>query len=301
MKTILSILSLGTLFASPALAADTSLPPAFTQESAGSVGGLFTAGNIFQISGKASAFYQARFLSHGLRLEGAAGIAGQAVDADHNPANGFETPLQNNLNQILNGRVRYDYFITENDTLYTSVFLSHDSAQNLTLRGRVDGGYKRFIFKTETQSLGAEVGAVYTLDFAPLDGDSNGDGKVNIYDHNRFEKSWGNVGGRMLLSYNLSITDVVSLIQTVEVIPNLFPEIEAPYEKSRLGPLADNKLGFLEATIVTSNTTITASVAKNLAASLVVTLIYDNGAIVRRNAYSNADMAMAASLSYKFL
>jgi hypothetical protein len=277
------------------------LDAGFAQEAQATMSGLFSSGNVSQLSGKAAGMYQLRYLRHQLRLEGGASVAGTAVDTDANPATGFETPLHKNLNQVLNARLRYDFFVTRNDTLYTALSPSHDSAQNLTARFRVEGGYKRYLFRTDTQTLGVETGLVYTLDYAPFDGDSNGDTLVKVTeDRSRFENTGGNVGGRLLLAYGLKLTDLVTVNQTVELIPNLFPEVEAPFETARVNASGDNKLGFLEATILTSNTNVTASLYKNLAVGMVLTFVYDAGAVARRNAYSNADLQVAGTLTYKF-
>jgi hypothetical protein len=143
---------------------------------------------------------------------------------------------------------------------------------------------------------------VYSLDYAPLDGDSDGDGRVTVYkDRSRFERTGGTVAGRLMMAYSVTVLDILTLNQAVEVLPNLFPDVEAPYEKTRFNANADNKLGVLEATVITSNTTVNVSLTKNLTAGMVLTFIYDNGAIARRNAYSNADMALAASLGIKLL
>jgi len=283
-----------------AAAAPEEKPSPLVQEAQVNFSGLLNYGNINLLSGKVSGFYQIKLLRHSLRVEGAAGAAGQATDTDANPANGFETSLQENLNTLGNARIRYDFYITPADTVYTSYLLAHDTATNLTMRNRVEGGYRRFLFQQPKHSLSMEMGLAYSLDYAPLDGDTNHDGKVSVFDdRSRFEVTGGTVAGRLMVAYSVTVLDILSLNQTVELFPNLFPYVEAPFESTRGNPSADNKLGLLEATVLTSNTAINVSLTKNISAGMVLTFVYDNGAIARRNAVSNADMALAGSLGLK--
>ncbi len=287
---------------SESAAAPEDKPSPFNHEAQVNFSGMLNQGNISLISGKTQGYYQLRYLRHSLRFEGALGIAGQAQDTDNNPATGFETALQDNINTLANGKLRYDFFLSSLDTVYSAYTLSHDTATNLSMRNRVEAGYRRFLFQQPKHSLSVETGLVYSLDYAPLDGDSNDDGKVNVFrDRSRFENTGGVVAGRFMLAYTVSLLEILTLNQTVELLPNIFPEVEAPFEQARFNPAADNKLGILEATVLTSNTQINVNLTKNLTAGMVITFLYDNGAIARRNAYSNADLSVAASLGLKLL
>ncbi|MBN2362476.1 MAG: DUF481 domain-containing protein [Deltaproteobacteria bacterium] len=271
-----------------------------THEAQASLGGFFAAGNTSSLAGKADGFYQLRAFRHGLRVEAGGGLAGIAVDTDGNPATGYEIPLDKNINTLLNGKLRYDFFFTEEDTGYASVFGLHDSAAKLATRIRAEAGYRRFIFHQDKHALSIELGAVYTIERAPYDGDTNADGKIDLGDDVRFEKSGGSAGTRLMLAYVNALSENLALSQSFEVIPNLWPELEAPYERARVDTGADDKLGIAEATTCAATTALTLNPAKNLALSFLLGVGYDFGAVARRNAYTNYDVNTSIAVSYKF-
>jgi hypothetical protein len=283
-------------------AAPAAAPSPLTHENQVNLAGVFSGGNVNMVSGKGNGYDQLKFLRHALPFHATAGVSGQAVDSDKDPATGFRTALQDNLATWLNGRMRYDFFLSENDTLHASYFLGHDAATNFTQRNRIEAGYRRFIFQQPKESLSVETGLVYSLDFAPMAGDTDGDGRVNVFKgRSRLEKTGGTVEGRLLVSYSLALSDVVQLQQTVDVFPNLFPEVEAPFESARVNPAADNKLGLLEASAITSLTQVNVAPSKNITAGMALAFVCDSGAIARRNAYSNADISLAGSPAVNLL
>jgi hypothetical protein len=261
--------------------------------------GFFSAGNVPSVSGKAAGYYQLRAFNHGVRVEAGAGATGLAQDVDKNPGNGFETPLERNVSTIATGKLRYDFFFLEDNTAYASFFGFHDSAANLGFRLRAEVGYRRYLFNKPKHTLSAELGAVYTADYAPMDGDSNNDGVVNTSDRMRFDDGGGSAGARLMVQYVNAVTDTLAFSQTAEVIPNFWPSLEAPYEVDRISQGADNKLGPLEATTFISTTTLTMNLQKDLAVALNLIVSYDNAAIARRNAYTNYDVTTGATLIYK--
>lgn len=272
---------------------------AIRHEAQASMAGLFAAGNTSSLAARAGGHYQLRLYNHGLRLELGAGLVGQAQDTDEDPASGFEVPLQNNSHTQANGRLRYDFFISQNNTAYLSGFALHDSAANLELRLRAELGYRRYIFNEKNHALSAELGGVYTIDRAPFDGDTNKDGVTDMTDENRFEENGGSVGARIMVAYSNALTDTLTLTQTLELVSNLWPELEAPYEQARIDEDADNMIGIGEATTFGSNTALAVALRKNLALALNLTLLYDNAAVSRRNAYTNYDFTTSISLTYK--
>jgi hypothetical protein len=146
------------------------------------------------------------------------------------------------------------------------------------------------------------VGLVLTADNAPFDGDTNHDGQISVADDTRFEDSGGTLGARVMLGYTNALMDNLSYTSTLEVVPNLFPDVEAPFESARTGAgdqTLDNKLGLGEATVAVWNHTLTANVSQQLGIGFALTLAYDNGAIARRNAYTNHDLAASLQLTYK--
>ena len=270
-----------------------------THEAQASLGGFFAAGNTSSLAAKADGYYQLRAFQHGVRVEAGGGLSGVAVDSDGSPATGFELPLDKNINTLLNGKLRYDYFFTEDDTGYSALFGLHDSAAKLAARLRAEVGYRRFIFNKPKHALSVEVGAVYTVERAPYDGDTNGDGKIDLSDDVRFEKTGGSAGARLMVAYVNAISDNLALSQSIEVIPNLWPELEAPYEQARIDSAANNKLGIGEATTCAATTALSMTPAKNLAVSFLLGVGYDFGAVARRNAYTNYDVNTSVALSYK--
>jgi len=304
------------------------IKPDLVQEAQGSVGTLFNGGNVQGASGKLGGFYGFRYLNHGVRADLGLGLQALAVDEDADPSNGFtkingdgtlaEASLADNVNTSGFGKIRYDYFFGDVGSVYAAGLAFHDSAANLLLRMRADVGYRHYFFNVPKHQLSGEVGGVYTLDNAiftndpndPLAADTNGDGKVYVWDdETQFEKSGGVIGARLALAYSNAILDNVMFTQTVEVIPNIsfgpnipvVGNVDAPFEQARSdNNQGDNQLGLGEATIANAVTQLSVNLMSNLSIGLNLTLSYDNGAISRRNAYTNYDVATAIQLGYKF-
>lgn len=301
------------------------IKPDFVQEGQGTVGTLFNGGNVQGASGKVGAYYGFRYLNHGLRFDLGLGLAALAVDGDGNPANGFTkvdstgavvgtASLADNFNTSGFGKARYDYFLGDVGSLYAAGLGFHDSAANLLMRVRADVGYRHYFFNVPKHTLSGEVGAVYTLDNAIFNtdlglADTDGDGRVFVWgDETAFEQSGGVLGARLALTYANALMDNVTFSQGLEVIPNLsfgdqkvVGDVDAPFESLRDAKgQGDNKLGLGEATIVNSTSQLSVSVSSNMSLGVNLTLSYDNGAIARRNAYTNFDVATAIQLGYKF-
>jgi hypothetical protein len=273
-----------------------------TQTAQATLGLLLNDGNVSSVAGRAGGNYQLRFDVHGLGLEAGAGIASIAQDPDLDPANGYGVPLgdpANKLNTTFFTRLRYDFFLSPDDSLYASGFVFHDSAANLIARLRADLGYRHFLFQVPKHSFAAEVGVVYTIDNTPLGEDTNNDGVVDINDAAGFETSGGTYGARLAVAYTNALSDNVQYATTAEVVPNLFPDVEAPFEIARNGGAGDGVLKLGEATIFTWVNTLTFNINEQLNIGLSLNVVYDNGAIARRNAYTNHDAALSFQLGYK--
>ena len=299
----------------------------FVQEGQGSAGALFNGGNVQGAAIKLGGFYAAKAGVHGVRADLGLGLAALAVDEDLDPKNGFTKVLQDgsavdanaldNVNTSGFAKLRYDYFVgTANDpvgSVYAAGLVFHDSAVNLLARLRADVGYRHFLFNVPKHALSAEAGAVYTVDNAIFnvdDADTNGDGRVSVWgDATAFEKSGGVLGARVALAYQNALLDNVTFTQTLEVIPNLsfgsgvpvVGNVAAPFEAARSdNGEGDNELGFGEATVANSVSQLTVSLMSNLSLAVNLTIAYDNGAISRRNAYTNYDVATSFQLAWKF-
>jgi hypothetical protein len=276
------------------------LKPDITHEAQASLAGFFSAGNVSSLSGKAEGYYQLRAWAHGVRVELGAGMTGLASDTDQDPATGFEQPFDENLNSFANARLRYDFFFTNENTAYSSFFATHDSAAKLLVRMRAEVGYRRYLFNEKKHALSAELGAVYTVDNAPFDDDTNGDGETSLADKTRFEDNGGSIGARLMLQYTNALSEELAFTQMFEIVSNLWPELEAPYEQLRVNPSADNRIGIGEATTLLSKTSMSVMPAENLSIGFHLGIAYDNAAIVRRNTYANYDVTTSVTLAYKF-
>ncbi len=297
--------------------------PDFTQEGAGSLGSIFNSGNVQGASGRLGGFYGARYLQHGLRFDVGMGLAALAIDGDGDPANGFtkidqdgnavEASAFDNINTSGFAKLRYDYFLGDFGSIYAAGLLFHDSAVNLLLRSRADVGYRHFFFNVPKHQLSAEAGVVYTIDngiFNVEGADTNNDGKVFVWgDDTQFEASGGVVGVRLAATYTNALLENITFIQNVEIIPNVsfgpdipvFGDVAAPFEQVRSPDgQGDNRLGLGEATIFNAVSSLVISLSENLNVGFNLNLIYDNGAVARRNAYTNYDAALSATLGYKF-
>lgn len=293
------------------------------QQGQGTIGTIFNAGNVQGATGRVGGFYSLRYAQHGLRFDVGAGLAALASDGDGDPQNGFskvdatgavvgEANLLDNLNTSGFGKARYDYFLGDVGSVYAAGMLFHDSAVNLMARSRVDVGYRHFFFNVPKHSFSGEVGAVYTLDnaiFATEGADTNGDGRVFVWgDETKFETSGGVIGARLAVAYANALMDNVTFTQNLELIPNVsfgqgipvVGDVDAPFEAARSGGEGDNRLGLGEATIVNAVSALTVNLGNNLAVGLNLNIVYDNGAVARRNAYTNHDVALSATLGYTF-
>lgn len=306
-----------------AAALPTEIKPDFVQEAQGTFGALLNGGNVQGAAAKLGAFYGARVLQHGFRGDVGFGLNALAVDEDAEPKNGFTRVEEDgslapanafdNLNTSGFAKLRYDFFFGDVGSVYAAGLGFHDSAANLLLRLRADVGYRHYLFNVPKHALSAEIGAVYTIDnaiFTVDDADTNGDGRVSVWgDETDFEEGGGVVGGRLALAYSNALLDNVTFTQLLEVVPNIslgadvpvFGYVDAPFETARSDDgRGDNQLGLGEATIASSATQLTMTLMDNLALAINATLIYDNAAIFRRNAYTNHDVATSIQLAYKF-
>lgn len=306
-----------------ATAIPAEVKPDLVQEAQGTVGTIFNAGNVQGATGRVGGFYGFRYLNHGLRFDVGAGLAALAADGDGDPGNGFtkvdaagnvvgEADLTDNFNTSGFARARYDYFLGDVGSIYAAGLFFHDSAVNLMARSRADVGYRHYFFNVPKHAFSGEVGVVYTIDnaiFATEGADTNNDGRVFVWgDATEFEKSGGVVGARLAVAYSNALMDNVTFTQNLELIPNIsfgqdipvLGDVDAPFESARNGGEGDNRLGLGEATIVNAVSALTVNVSSNLAVGLNLNIVYDNGAIARRNAYTNHDIALSANLGYKF-
>jgi len=306
-----------------AAAIPAEVKPDLTQEAQGTVGSIFNAGNVQGATARVGGFYGFRYLNHGLRFDTGLGLAALAADGDGDPSNGFtkvdsegnvlgEANLTDNFNTSGFAKARYDYFLGEFGSVYAAGLFFHDSAVNLMLRSRADVGYRHYFFNVPKHSFSGEVGAVYTIDnaiFAVEGADTNNDGRTFVWgDATEFEKTGGVVGARLAVAYSNALLDNVTFTQTLELIPNIsfgqdipvFGDVDAPFEAARSGGEGDNRLGLGEATIANAVSALTVNVSSNLSIGMNLNLVYDNGAIARRNAYTNHDVALTAQLGYKF-
>jgi hypothetical protein len=298
----------------------TTAPSKTRHEAEATVGAVLNGGNVQGAAVRVGGFYAVGTGRHAVRLDLSLGLAALAVDADHDPANGFTrfeidggartATLLDNINSTALARVRYDFFLVETTSLYSAVLTQHDSALNLLARLRAEVGGRQFVFRQPAHSLALELGAAYTLDdgiFDATDADTNRDGRISVWgDATAFEKSGGVLAARAALVYVNTLLRGVSVSETLEVLPNLSFDVDlpvvgfvdAPFEKARLD--GDGRLGLGEATLASSVTTLSVLATGGLALGLTLTLAYDAGAIARRNAMANADGTLAAQLGYRF-
>jgi hypothetical protein len=307
----------------PTPAAEPAPPPPPTGPEAttgeATLGVLLNAGNVAGAAGRLGAFVTTRTGPHALRLDVALGIAAYAVDADANPTNGFSridaggavvaaSPLDA-INTTALARLRYDLFIDDDDSVFAAPLVLHDSAMNLRLRVRTDVGWRHFFFAGAAQALSAEFGASWSIDnaiFAVDDADTNGDGRVSVWgDQTAWEETGGVLAARVAAAYDLTLGDGVAFHQTVEVIPNLsfgpdllvVGDVAAPYAPARTGGADD--LGFAEATIVNAVSSLVLRLGATTSLGVNLAVLWDNGAVARRNAMTNYDVALALQLAVR--
>jgi hypothetical protein len=277
--------------------------PNFLQESQVGLTGLYAAGNVSTLAATAGGYYQLKLYGmHAVRTDIMAGILASGLDHDDNPATPLR-PLGENINTLGSVKARYDVFLGDHDSFYGAALAGHDSAANLLARLQAEAGYRHLFGDTPKHQLSLEIGAAYKIDNGPFDAvDSNGDGKVDTFDANRFEATGGTAGVRIAAAYTVVPVEGLTVAVKGEALPNVFPfEIEAPFEKSRLNANADNKLGVGGATVASGQVDLSVLLWQNLSVLFSVKGLYDAGAISRRNAASETDVLVSAGLTYKLL
>ena len=129
--------------------------PEDSEEASVAGGGLFTAGNTRSMSITGAGQFKLRRSANQLSVD-AAGNFGRA-------SSGPDEPMEDTVTNV-QGRVRYDRFITERVALFIGVSGRHDPFQGLDLRLNIDPGVAYYFIDVEKHQLWAEAGYDYQHD-----------------------------------------------------------------------------------------------------------------------------------------
>jgi len=149
-------------------------------------------------------------------------------------------------------KLRYDRFLTANNTLYATGVVGADPPAGKELFGGAQGGYSRQLYESKAQLLKVEAG----YDFTYEDYVSNAD-SLSIH------------SGRLFAGYNLKIHEAASFFTSIEALANLTKET-APKEdgSTDVKPFEDTRLNW--------KTGISTVLWKNFTFAFDFTLKYDN-------------------------
>jgi len=251
-------------------------------------GVVFTTGNSETTTGSAGFKASRKKAKNKLAIEGSAtyASAGVRVLADKN-GNGMidsaaEITTQNQTTaESLAGKLRYDRFLTEFNSLFIAALVSRDTpaGKQLVLAGQV--GYSRRLYKSKTAEAVAEIG---------LDYDNE---NLVVGDNLSF------VSARAFTGYKADMSEGVTFETSAELLTNLNSETLPTGKDGGIGQ--DTRFNFKAG--------ISAKIGKNLAFSSTLEAKYDHrpGPLALKNLAMGfvpeataLDTIMKASLIYTF-
>lgn len=140
------------------------------------------------------------------------------------------------------GRLRYDYFLTDDDALFAAVWGRHDPLAGLAFRLQLQAGYLRNLYRAEDVRIWGEVGYDATLDWQ----DPEDEDETNPVDQH---------SARLFLGYDNKMNEVLTFRTGFEALFDV---------------QNSNNFRFF------SNSVLTSKVNDVLSLALSFTLIYDN-------------------------
>jgi hypothetical protein len=228
-----------------------------------------------------------------LDASGAYAKSGLRVIADQN-GNGLIdnageiTTVDTVTAETLMGKLRYDRFLTEFNSLYIAALASRDTPAGLLSALGAQAGYSRQIYKTPTAETALEVGYDYSHQ-DPVSGPA-----IDIH------------SGRAFIGHKAIMTEGTTLEAAFELLTNLNREHLTTTDAN--GMLVDG--GPLKDTRVNARVAISAKIGVNLAVQMSMELKYDNrpSALPIKNLApdfqpeaSSMDTVMKASFIYTFI
>lgn len=174
----------------------------------------------------------------------------------------------------LNSRLRYDFFLTDDDAIFAAAKHRWDTFANLDTRLQIQVGYMRNIFKEEKQRFWGEVGYDLTYDIYSTDQD---DGVIHSI--------------RGFVGYTNNLYDNVQFETGLEALINL-NEVDGP---ERVDPTDANsalkKRGVAEDTRVNFHVALRSTIVERLQIELKYRLQFDNSPAAA--AFGSPDLAKA--------
>jgi len=179
-----------------------------------------TSGNSQSMALNGGALFDLREGSHGFRAEFTS-VVGYAVGGDAESNRLFDQSNQNALNVI--GRLRYDWFATDDDALFVAMWARHDPFAGLSFRYQGQAGYVRNFYRVEKHRFWGEVGYDVTVDwfdFDRLNDDDRPDNADDLVDQSPFDQH----SARLFIGYTNRLNEALTFSTGFEVLTELSPE-----------------------------------------------------------------------------
>jgi putative salt-induced outer membrane protein YdiY len=209
------------LVAAPKAAVDApkAFTPMNTTSASISLGGQAATGNSKMLAGTANANFEMRRGSDGF---GAYILGNYAQSASPRPTSGHYDSTEYATAQNIQGRVRYDRFLTDRFSVFGIVTARNDRFQGLAFRLNVDPGAKYLFVTTDRTTLWGELGYDYEYDYR-LDSASI---DVPPSMNGPFSQQVSNHSGRAFVGLKEGFTKDVSLIAGLEYLQGFVKSTE---------------------------------------------------------------------------
>ena len=182
-----------------------------TTEAKVAAGGLFAAGNTRSMAVTSSGKLRVRRNVHQFSAAAAGNFARSAADASE----GMETTVEN-----LQGKVRYDYFLTDSVALFLASSARRDRFQGLALRLNLDPGIAYYFINEKKHQLWTEVGYDLQYDLRRDEALAAAAAEGKPLDRGDLRHA-----GRLFLGYENNINQAVAFSTGVEYLQGV-PETE---------------------------------------------------------------------------
>ncbi len=175
-----------------------------TTEVTVSAGGLLASGNSRSLALTAAANAKLRRLAHQLRSAASANYGRAATERD--------APMQTNVENY-QGRLRYDYFVSQRVSLFVGSSARHDRFQGLDLRLNIDPGLAYYFVDEPKHHLWGEVGYDYQFDIRD----------ESIVATEGIDRRQSRHHSRLFVGYDNKVNDAVSFVMGIEYLQGLSP------------------------------------------------------------------------------
>lgn len=169
-----------------------------------SAGGLLASGNSRSLALTAATNAKLRRRAHQLRVAASANYGQAATERD--------APMATNVENY-QGRLRYDYFVSQRVSLFVGSSARHDRFQGLDLRLNIDPGLAYYFVDEPKHHFWGEIGYDYQFDIRD----------EAIVAAEGIDRRQSRHHSRLFIGYDNKVNDAVSFVMGVEYLQGLSP------------------------------------------------------------------------------